>query len=151
MSSTTQATSSTCQPQSTLSNIQLITNALADYAKVTGIDLSNNPFATALKQSNSPEAILQLIQEREKAFKEYRDGNRRLLRCLSPAVNVIQAFSGILGEAVSLVSHKIDFITPLNRPRQVPFPPAKALFVGIDVLLAVRPSNTPFIRFLCDV
>ena len=126
----------------------MITDALADYAKITGIDLSKNPFATALEQSNSPEAILQLIQEREKAFKDYRDGNRRLIRCLSPAVNVIQAFSGILGEAVS---HKVDLITLLNRPRQVPFPPAKALFVGIDVLLAVRLSNTLFIHFFCDV
>ena len=151
MSSTTRATSLTSQPPSSSSNIQLITNALADYAKITGIDLSNNPFAIALDQSSSPEAILQLIQEREKAFKEYRDGNRRLITSLSPAVRVIQAFSGILGEAVSLVSHENDPIDLLNRPRQVPFPPAKALFVGIDVLLAVRPSNTLFIRFLCDV
>jgi fungal STAND N-terminal Goodbye domain len=89
----------------------LITNALADYAKITGIDLSNNPFAIALEQSSSPEAILQLIQEREKAFKEYRDGNRRLITSLRPAVNVIQAFSGILGEAVSLVSREVGFIT----------------------------------------
>ena len=141
MSSTAQATSSS------ISNIQLITNALADYTKITGIDLSKNPFATALEQSSSPEAILQLIQEREKAFKEYRDGNRQLITCLSPAVKVIQAFSGILGEAVSLVSHEDDLITLLNRPRQVPFPPAKALFVGIDVLLAVRHSNTPLYPF----
>ena len=141
MSSTRQATFSTSQAASPVSNIQLITNALADYAKTTGIDLSKNPFATALEQSNSPEAILQLIQEREKAFKDYRDGNRRLIRCLSPAVNVIHAFSGILGEAISLVSHKVDLVTLLNRLCQVPFPPAKALFVGIDVLLAVRPSN----------
>ena len=151
MSSTTQVTYSTSQPVSSGSNIQLITNALAHYAKMTGIDLSNNPFAIALEQSNSPEAILQLIQEREKAFKEYRDGNCRLITSLSPAVRVIQAFSGILGGAVSLVSHKVDFITLLSGPCQVPIPPAKALFVGIDVLLAVRPSNTLFIRFLCDV
>jgi hypothetical protein len=151
MSSIAQATSSTSQPPFPISNIQLITNALADYTKTTGIDLSNNPFAKTLEQSNSPEAILQLIQEREKAFMEYRDGNRRLIRCLSPAVNVIQAFSGILGEAVGLVSHEDDLITLLNRLRQVPFPPAKALFVGIDVLLAVRPSNTLLICFLCDV
>ena len=98
MSSTAQVTPST-------SNIQLIIDASADYAKITGIDISNNPFATALEHSNSPEAILQLLQEREKAFKEYRDGNRRLISCLSPAVKVLHAFSGILGEAVSLVSH----------------------------------------------
>lgn len=79
--------------------------ALADYAEITGIDLAENPFAAVLEQSNSSEAILQLLQEREKAFKEYRDGNRRLINCLSPAVNVLQAFSGILGEAASLVSH----------------------------------------------
>jgi hypothetical protein len=29
-------------------------------------------------------------------------------------------------------------------PHQVPFPPAKAIFVGIDVLLAVRPSAIIF-------
>jgi hypothetical protein len=82
----------------------LIIDALADYAKITGIDLSKNPFAAALEQSNSPEAILELLREREKAFKEYRDGSRRLISVLSPAVNVLQAFSGILGEGTRLVS-----------------------------------------------
>jgi hypothetical protein len=83
----------------------LIIDALADYAKITGIDLSENPLASALEQSNSPDAILQLLQGRETSFKEYRNGNRRLIGCLSPALRVLQAFSGILGEAVSLVSH----------------------------------------------
>jgi len=145
MSSAGQAASSST------STIQLTIDALADYAKVTGVDLSQNPFAAAIERSNSPEAILELLQEREKAFKEYRDNNRGLINCLAPLVKVIQAFSGILGEAVTLVSHKYDMATFLNRLRQVPFPPANALFVGIDVLLAVRPSNTLFIRFLCDV
>jgi hypothetical protein len=109
MSSTVQATSST-----PTSNIQLITNALVDYEDITGIDLSKNPFAAAIKQANSPGAILELLQEREKAFKDYREGNRRLVSCLSPAVNVIQAFSGILGEAVSLVSHTRHLVTLLT-------------------------------------
>jgi hypothetical protein len=114
MSSTVQATSST----SSTSNIQLITDALVSYAKVTGIDLSKNPFAAAIERANSPGAILELLQEREKAFKDYREGNRRLINCLNPAVNIIQAFSGILGEAVCLVSHTsylIALITPLVR------------------------------------
>ena len=98
MSSSGQATSPT-------SNYQLIINALVDYAQITGIDLTKNPFSSALEQSSSPEAILHLLQEREKAFNEYRDGNRRLIHCLSPVVSVLQAFSGILGDAVSLVSH----------------------------------------------
>jgi fungal STAND N-terminal Goodbye domain len=98
MSSTGQATSST-------STIPSIIDALADYTKVTGIDLSKNPFAAAIEHLSSPEAVLELLQEREKAFKEYREGNRRLIRCLRPTVTVIQAFSGVLGGAVRLVSH----------------------------------------------
>ena len=104
MSSTGQATSST-------SNVQLIIDALADYAKTTGIQLSQNPFAIALEQSHSPDAILQLLQRRETAFKEYRDGNRRLISYLGPAVRVLQAFSGILGEAVNLVSPTCHLLT----------------------------------------
>ena len=95
---------STGQAASSTSNVQLIIDALADYAKITGIQLSEDPFAAALEQSNSPDAILQLLQRRETAFKDYRDGNRRLISRLSPAVRVLQAFSGILGEAVNLVS-----------------------------------------------
>ena len=99
MSSTAQATSAT-------SHIRLIIDdALADYSKSTGIDLSNNPFLVALEQSNSPEAILQLLQEREKALNDYRDDDRRLIKCIRPAVNVLQAFSGIMGEAASTVSN----------------------------------------------
>jgi fungal STAND N-terminal Goodbye domain len=107
MSSTVQATPST-------SNIQLITDALVDYTNIAGIDLSKNPFAAAIERANSPVAILELLQEREKAFKDYREGNRTLINCLSPAVSVIQAFSGILGEAVSLVSHIFHPVTLLT-------------------------------------
>jgi hypothetical protein len=106
---------STGQATSSTSNIQLIINAaLADYAKITGTDLSSNPFAAALEQSNSSEAILRLLQGREETFKEYRDGNRRLISCLSPAVKVLQAFSDILGEAVRLVSRTSHLVSPLK-------------------------------------
>ena len=81
----------------------IIDAALADYTKLTGTDLSKTPFAIALEQSNSPEAVLQLLHEREKAFKEYRDDDRKLIKCLGPAVNVLQAFSAVIGEAVSQV------------------------------------------------
>ena len=60
------------------------------------------------------QCILELLQEREKAFMDYQDGNQKLISCLSPAVNVIQAFSGIIGEAVSLVSYTCHIITLLK-------------------------------------
>jgi len=87
------------------SNFQLIIDALADYADQTGIDLSQNPFVEKLQQSNTPDAILGLLQEREKALKGFCDENRRLINCLGPAVQVLHAFSNVLGEAVSLASH----------------------------------------------
>ena len=99
--STGQAASST-----QADNVQLIIAALADYTKETGIDLSKNPFAAKLKRSNSPETILQLLQEREKAFKGYRDENRRLINCLNPTVKVLHRFSGILSKAAGEVSHR---------------------------------------------
>ena len=67
--------SSSVQATSSISNIQLFIDTLADYAKITGIDLTKNTFAAALRQSNSPEAILQMLHGHEKAFKEYRDGD----------------------------------------------------------------------------
>ena len=116
---------STGQATPSTSNVQLIIDALADYTKITGIDLSKNPFAVTLKQSDSSETILQLLHEREKAFKEYREGNRRLINCLSPAVTVIQAFSGIIGEAVSLVSLTCHPVTHLTVTSSDPLPTGK--------------------------
>ena len=87
------------------STIQSVIDALADYADQTGIDLSQNPFAQKLQQSDTPDAILELLQERGNAFKDYRDGNRGLISCLSPTVRVLHVFSSTIGEAFSLVSH----------------------------------------------
>ena len=92
---------STEQATSSPSNIQLIIDALADYAKLTGIDLSKTPFAERLKLLNSPQAVLELLEERENAFREYRDRNRRLISCIRPAVGVLYAFFGTLGGVVS--------------------------------------------------
>ena len=98
--------SSTSQSTSSASNFQsIIDAALADYTKITGTDLSKTPFVAEIQQSISLEAILQLLHEREKSFKEYRDENRKLINCLTPAVNLFQALSGILGEAVNQASH----------------------------------------------
>lgn len=136
MSSAGQASSS--------SNFQLIIDALADYAIQTGVDLTKNSFAEKIEHSDSPEAILELLQEREKAFREYRDGNRRLISCLSTSVKVLHTLSGILGKVDSLVSLTYLPVNSLTWHRQVHLSPAKAVFTSIDVLLTVCPLNTLF-------
>jgi hypothetical protein len=83
----------------------LVNDALRNYTNLTGVDLSGDPFAENLQRCNTPDDILELLEEKEKAFKEYRDGNRRLINSISPAVRVLHAFSSFLSEAISLVSH----------------------------------------------
>ena len=97
--------SPTGQSSFSSSNFQLILDAVDDYGTQMKIDLSKNPFFEKI-HSKSPEAILELLREREKEFKSHRDVNRKLINCLTPAVKVLHAFSGVLGEAVSLVSRK---------------------------------------------
>ena len=129
---------------SSTESVKLIVDAIAGYAKETGKDLSSNSFADKFQQSNSPEDILQLLEERGKAFKDYREGNQRLIICLNPAVKVLYAFSGVLGDAASLVSQSCHLASLICNFYQIPLPPARALFVGIDILLGVRPLYIPF-------
>jgi hypothetical protein len=87
------------------SRLQLIIDALADYANQTGIDPSQSPFAEKLQQSDRPDDIIKLLQERENAFGKHLDKYRNLINHLSPVVRVLHMFSGTLGEAISLVSY----------------------------------------------
>jgi hypothetical protein len=102
--------SSTEQTTVSPSNLQLIIDALGDYARRMGIDFAQNPFAEELQRTNTPNGILNLLQEREKAFMQYRNRNRTLINCFSPAVRVLHIFSGKLGDAVSLVSFTTPFL-----------------------------------------
>ena len=86
------------------SNLQLIIDALGDYGDKMGIDFSNNPFAAELQRCDNPDAILGLLRERENAFINFREGNRSLINCFSPAIRVLHSFSATFAEAVSLVS-----------------------------------------------
>ena len=123
-----------------MSNFQFILDAVDRYSEQTGINLMENPFANKVKGCDSPAAVLLLLQENLKAFKDYRDNNRKFIECLSPVVQVVHTFSGILGEAGGLVSRVTHFPIDLFSlfPHKTPFQPAKLIFVGIDVLFTVR-------------
>ena len=123
-------------------NLQLIRNALDNYAEQMKIDLNDNPFAEQVKDCETPGAILQLLEKNRDDFKEYRDKNRKFIDCLNPVVKFVHAFSGILDEAASLVSRERSSRSPCFYflqlfPYQIPFQPAKLIFVGIDVLFTV--------------
>jgi hypothetical protein len=86
------------------SNLQSILDAADKYTQQTGVNLKDNPFADKVKGCESPSAVLLLLQENLKAFKDYRDDNRKFIECVSPVVQFVHAFSDILGEAAGLVS-----------------------------------------------
>jgi hypothetical protein len=92
-----------------MSNLQSILAAADKYAEQTGINLKDNPFADKVKGSDSPSAVLLLLQENLKEFKDYRDKNRKFIECVSPVVQFVHAFSGILGEAAGLVSRELSY------------------------------------------
>jgi fungal STAND N-terminal Goodbye domain len=125
-------------------NFQSILNAALDsYAKQTGIDLSKHPSADKIQSCATSEDVLQLLQNREIAFKDYRDKHRKLINRLRPVIQVIHAFSGVLGEVAGVVSGS-------SPSCQVSFQPAKVIFVGVDVLLSVRISSTFSISYHRD-
>ncbi len=76
----------------------------SEYTKQTGIDLAVHPSAQTLQNSTSAEAILALLEDKAKQFQAYRDGNRKLINCLKPVVQVLHTVSTILGEAATSVS-----------------------------------------------
>ena len=89
-----------------MSNFQSILDATDKYAEQTGINLNQNPFAEKVKSCDSPVAVLLLLQENMKGFKDYRDQNRKFVDCLSPIVHFVHAFSGVLGEVAGVVSRE---------------------------------------------
>jgi hypothetical protein len=82
----------------------ILNAAFESYAKQTGIDLSKHPSADKLQNCHSTEDVIQLLLERETAFDNYRDKYRKLIDCFRPIVQVVHAFSRVLGEAADLVS-----------------------------------------------
>ena len=131
---------------STTSNFQTLFNAaLAKYTKQTGKDLRNHPLADRIDSCDSPDSILDIFKEQSRAFVEFRNGDTKLFKWLRPVVNVLHALStnSVLSDNSSLVVSPTPFPTIhsvySNTVSQV-FPPAKAVFSGIGILLSVRIS-----------
>lgn len=97
------------------SNFQFILDAALDnYTKQTGIDITKHPSADKLQNIHSPKDVIQLLLEREAAFKDYRNKHYKLINFLHPIVQIVHAFSGSIGEAASSVSarNRILLILP---------------------------------------
>ena len=80
----------------------ILDKALDDYREQISVELDKHPLINELRGSSSPDDILKLLEDKAKAFKTYRDGNRKLITWLSPVVQVVHTLSGVIGQAVSV-------------------------------------------------
>jgi hypothetical protein len=135
------------------SNFETLFNAaLAKYIKQTGKDLRNHPLAFMIDSCDSPDSILDIFKKQSEVFDEFRRGDTKLFNWLRPVVKVLHALSSneVLSDSACLVSpapFPIIRSVYLNTVPQV-FPPAKAVFSGIGILLSVGISlliSTPLL------
>ncbi len=92
----------------------ILDKALADYREQIGIQFDQHPLVEELRDRDSPDDILKLLEEKANAFKVYRDGNRKLINRLRPVVKVIHALSGVLGEAVVSLVNRMRWLILLT-------------------------------------
>ncbi|KAF8486223.1 hypothetical protein DFH94DRAFT_175659 [Russula ochroleuca] len=97
--------------------------ALREYSQKTGKDIATDPLTSRLLPCDSSDAVLSILEEQAHAFNQFRNGDRKvqLMRRLKPTIDILLGLStsGVLGEGIGLR-----------------FPPAKAIFAGVGLLLA---------------
>ena len=87
----------------------IINNALGAYEKRTKKNLLTHPLAEQLQTCNSPGAILLVLQQQVQDINRSQSGDEALTKWLDPTVNVLYAFTEVLGEGVSYVCFKRCF------------------------------------------
>ena len=66
-------------------------------------DLLAHPLASQLRDCDSNNAILAILQDQVREFDKSHSGDERLTKWLGPTVNVLNAFSATISGGVSLV------------------------------------------------
>jgi hypothetical protein len=106
--------------------------ALNQYHSDTDVALSKIE-----NSADSPDAVLAFIDKHQKAFEAYRKQGRRVRNALEPVLCFVRSFSQVAAEGVGVVSIITEYIRMLAHFAGQPFPPAKAIFTAVSVLLMV--------------
>ena len=120
-------------------------DALKSYRDRTKNDLALHPLTADLQNCKLPADILAILDRKYnvQAFIQSHSGDRTSQQSLNATFTVLASFSAAIGEGVGLVYLQLKmlaceppFLNSLLVCLQV-FPPAKAIFAGIGVLLIV--------------
>ena len=78
-------------------------HALSEHKKNTGKELLDHPLATEVQRCDSVDAILTIFQGQAEVFQQFRDGDQRLMKWITPVVGVLYKFSNTLGGVAGAV------------------------------------------------
>ncbi|KAF8271011.1 hypothetical protein EI94DRAFT_653554 [Lactarius quietus] len=121
-------------PTASSSNFKVIfEKALKSYNKTTGQDRTANPLFNQIQSCNSPAAIRSILQDQVDLFIRSRSGDERLKNWLNPTLNVLYAFSVILGGGVgSVMSFHLSGISFLCGSNRFSLPPMRFLLAPVS-------------------
>jgi hypothetical protein len=87
-------------------NFIAIFEAASDkYKSLTGQDLRTHPLAAELgSNNNSPDSVLGVFRKQAQALDKFHNGDDKLMKYLSPIVNILFTFSTTAGADIGLVS-----------------------------------------------
>lgn len=87
----------------------IFSTALAKYAELTGKELLKDPLADQIQSCSSPAAVLDVLRRRAQAFREFRNDDSKLMRCLSGIINGLHTLftSSAVSGGASLVSRSV--------------------------------------------
>jgi hypothetical protein len=136
------------QPSSSTTLQALFDAALQDYKDITGNTLTDHPIARQLETCESVNSITAILQEQARSFREFRGNDGKLMKALNSSVDVLctPSISSALNEAIGLVVRlSVNRISLFLMAILQPFSPAKSVFAGIGILLAVYLSSSDLI------
>jgi hypothetical protein len=117
----------------------LFESALQAYGKETGVTLAQHPLAVKLHSCHSIDDITTLLQSRAQTIYDPR-ARDRIMKAIKTTVSTLIPLSEAawLADAVGLVRQKVLLMHSKSLTFfQTSFPPAKAIHVGLGILLDV--------------
>ena len=77
--------------------------ALSEYKKTTGGGLLEHPLAKEVKECDTIGAISAILQGQAREFRQFKDGDQRLMKWIDPMVETLSSFSETFGGVASVV------------------------------------------------
>jgi hypothetical protein len=114
--------------------------ALNEFEKRAGSNLVRHQIIDKLVNCESADSVIDVLQEQAQAFRNFRGDDGKLMMWLKRTVNVLYTLStsDVVCGGISLVCvYSFLWHVPCNISLLQPFPPAKAIFAGIAILLGV--------------